>query len=128
MNIQTGVLLAVIVVLMLFALRRAYRVFSLKDDCCGGGPKDTSKRARVVKIDDADESNYGHVLDLQIGGMTCEKCVERVQNAINAMDAGNVWARVNLEAKSAHILSKSELSRDAVEAAVEQAGYYVSHR
>ena len=128
MNIQTGVLLAVIVVLMLFALRRAYRVFSLKDDCCGGGPKDAAKRARAVKIEDTDEANYDHVLDLKIGGMTCEKCVEHVQNAINAMDAGNVWARVNLETKTAHVLSKAELSREAVEAAVEQAGYFVSRR
>ena len=37
MNVQTAVLLTVIVVGMVFAARRMYRVFSLKDDCCGGG-------------------------------------------------------------------------------------------
>ena len=60
--------------------------------------------------------------------MTCEKCVENVQNAINAIDAGNIWARVNLNAKSAHILSKRPLDQAAVESAVEAAGYFVAHR
>ncbi len=128
MNIQTAVLLAVIVVAMVFAARRMYRVFSLKDDCCGGGAKDTSKKFKAVRIDDVDEANYPHKMDLKIGGMTCDKCVERVQNAINSIDAGNVWARVNLDEKSAHVLSKVAIDEASVEAAVEAAGYFVSRR
>lgn len=128
MNIQTAVLLAVILVAMAFAGRRMYRVFSLKDDCCGGGAKDTSKKFKAIKVEDTDETNYPHSLDVKIGGMTCEKCVENVQNAINAIDAGNIWARVNLNAKSAHILSKRPLDQAVVESAVEAAGYFVAHR
>lgn len=128
MNVQTAVLLAVILVAMVFAGRRMYRVFSLKDDCCGGGAKDTSKKFKAAKVEDTNEANYSHSLDLKIGGMTCEKCVENVQNAINSVDAGNVWARVNLDEKMAHVLSKSPLDQAAVEAAVEQAGYFVAHR
>ena len=60
--------------------------------------------------------------------MTCEKCVERVQNAINSIDPGNVWARVDLGSKTAHILSKGALDQASVEEAVEAAGYFVSHR
>ena len=108
MNVQTAVLLAVIVVGMVFAVRRMYRVFSLKDDCC---------------VSDTNEANYKHALDLKIGGMTCEKCVENVQNAINSVDAGNVWARVDLDSKTAHILSKNALDQASVEEAVEAAGY-----
>ncbi len=45
MNVQTAVLLAVIVVE--HGLRRAtVSCFSLKDDCCGGGAKDSSKKFR----------------------------------------------------------------------------------
>ncbi len=128
MNVQTAVLLAVIVVAMLFAARRMYRVFSLKDDCCGGGAKDTSKKFKAVRVSDTDEKNYKHSLDVKIGGMTCEKCVQNVQNAINSIDEGNVWARVNLDSKMAHVLSKNELDQAAVETAVEQAGYFVSRR
>ena len=128
MNIQTFVLLAVIVVGMVFAARRMYRVFSLKEDCCGGGSKDSSKKFKAAKVEDTNEANYPHSLDVKIGGMTCEKCVQNVQNAINSVDAGNVWARVNLDTKMAHVLSKAPLSEAAVEAAVEQAGYFVAHR
>ena len=128
MNVQTAVLLAVIVVGMVFAARRMYRVFSLKDDCCGGGAKDSSKKFKAQRVSDTNEANYKHALDLKIGGMTCEKCVENVQNAINSVDAGNVWARVDLGSKTAHILSKNALDQASVEEAVEAAGYFVSRR
>lgn len=127
MNIQTAVLLAAIIVGMVFAGRRMYRVFSLKDDCCGGA-KDSSKKFKAQRVSDTNESNYKHALDLKIGGMTCEKCVENVQNAINSVDAGNVWARVDLGSKTAHILSKNALDQASVEEAVEAAGYFVSRR
>ena len=128
MNVQTAVLLAVIVVGMVFAVRRMYRVFSLKDDCCGGGAKDSSKKFKAQRVSDTNEANYKHALDLKIGGMTCEKCVENVQNAINSVDAGNVRARVDLGSKTAHILSKNALDQASVEEAVEAAGYFVSRR
>ena len=79
-------------------------------------------------MSDTNEANYKHALDLKIGGMTCEKCVENVQNAINSVDAGNVWARVDLGSKTAHILSKNALDQASVEEAVEAAGYFVSSR
>ena len=128
MNAQTAVLLAVIIVGMVFAARRMYRVFSLKDDCCGGGAKDSSKKFKATKVCDTNEANYDSALDLKIGGMTCGKCVERVQNAINSVDPGNVWARVDLDTKTAHILSKGALDQASVEEAVGAAGYFVSHR
>ena len=108
MNVQTTVLLAAIIVGMVFAARRMYRVFSLKDDCCGGGAKDSSKKFKAQRVSDTNEANYKHALDLKIGGMTCEKCVENVQTA--------------------HILSKNALDQASVEEAVEAAGYFVSRR
>lgn len=127
MNASTLILLIVIIVLMAFALRRAYRVFSLKDDCCGGGPKEPkAKKSKAVEVEDTDEANYDYSLTVRVKGMTCEKCVERVQNALNSMPGA--WARVNLETGEARILAKSPIDRDAVERAVEDAGYYVAHR
>ena len=115
MNAPTFIIIVAIAILMVFALRRAYRVFSLKDDCCGGGPKaPKAKKVAAVTVEDTDEANYPFSLDVKVKGMTCEKCVGRVQNALNAQPA--------------HILAKSPIDRDAVERAVEDAGYYVSHR
>ena len=127
MNAPTVIITIVIAILMVFALRRAYRVFSLKDDCCGGGPKTPkAKKVAAVTVEDIDEANYPYSLDVKVKGMTCEKCVERVQNALNAQPG--TWATVDLASGAAHILAKSPIDRDAVERAVEDAGYYVSHR
>ena len=127
MNAPTLIIIVVIAILMVFAVRHAYRVFSLKDDCCGGGPKaPKAKKVAVVTVEDTDEANYPYSLDVRVKGMTCEKCVERVQNALNAQPG--TWAKVDLASGAAHILAKSPIDRDAVERAVEDAGYYVSHR
>ena len=127
MNAPTLIIIVVIAILMVFALRRAYRVFSLKDDCCGGGSKTPkAKKVAAVTVEDADEANYPYSLDVRVKGMTCEKCVERVQNVLNAQPG--TWAKVDLASGTAHILAKSPIVRDAVERAVEDAGYYVSHR
>lgn len=127
MNAPTVIITIVIAILMVFAFRRAYRVFSLKDDCCGGGPKTPkAKKVAAVTVEDTDEANYPYSLDVRVKGMTCEKCVERVQNALNAQPG--TWAKVDLASGAAHILAKSPIDRDAVERAVEDAGYYVSHR
>lgn len=127
MNAPTVIITIVIAILMVFALRRAYRVFSLKDDCCGGGPKTPkAKKVAAVTVEDTDEANNPYSLDVKVKGMTCEKCVERVQNALNAQPG--TWAKVDLASGAAHILAKSPIDRDAVERAVEDAGYYVSHR
>lgn len=127
MNAPTVIVIIVIAILMVFALRRAYRVFSLKDDCCGGGSKTPkAKKVAAVTVKDTDEANYPYSLDVKVKGMTCEKCVERVQNALNAQPG--TWAKVDLASGAAHILAKSPIDRDAVERAVEDAGYYVSHR
>ena len=127
MNAPTLIVTIVIAILMVFAVRHAYRVFSLKDDCCGGGPKTPkAKKVAAVTVEDTDEANYPYSLDVKVKGMTCEKCVERVQNALNAQPG--TWAKVDLVSGTAHILAKSPIDRDAIERAVEDAGYYVSHR
>ena len=94
MNAPTFIIIVAIAILMVFALRRAYRVFSLKDDCCGGPKAPKAKKVAAVTVEDTDEANYPFSLDVKVKGMTCEKCVGRVQNALNAQPG--TWARVNL--------------------------------
>lgn len=127
MNAPTLIILIVIVVGMVFAGRRMYRVFSLKDDCCGGGPKEPkAKKTKAVEVEDTDEANYPHSLTVRVKGMTCEKCVNRVQNALNALPG--TWARADLSTGETRILAKAPIDRDEIERAVEDAGYYVAHR
>ena len=121
--VATVIICVVIAVCMVFALRRAIRTFSGDGSCCGGKSK---KRVRRVNVSDKDEANYPYTTDIPVGGMTCAKCVSAVENTLNAFDG--VWARVDLEAKNAHVLSKQPLDKDAVSDAIREAGYYVISR
>ncbi len=121
--VATVIICAVIAVCMVFALRRAIRTFSGDGSCCGGKSK---KKVRRVNVADKDEANYPYTTDIPVGGMTCAKCVAAVENTLNAFDG--VWARVDLEAKNAHVLSKQPLDTEAVSDAIREAGYYVISR
>ena len=66
MNAPTLIIIVAIAILMVFALRRAYRVFSLKDDCCGGGPKaPKAKKVAAVTVEDTDEATIPSQLTLR---------------------------------------------------------------
>ena len=121
--VATVIICIVIAVCMVFAARRAVRTFSGDGSCCG---KKSAKKAKRVRVTDTDEANYPYAADVPVGGMTCEKCVAAVENALNGIEG--VWARVDLSAKSAHVLSKQPLDMDRVKDAVREAGYYVMQR
>ncbi len=121
--VATVIICIVIAVCAVFAGRRAVRNFSGDGSCCGGKSK---KKVRRVNVSDKDEANYPYATDIPVGGMTCAKCVSAVENTLNAFDG--VWARVDLEAKNAHVLSKQPLDMEAVSDAIREAGYYVITR
>ena len=127
MNVQTWIVLGVIVVLVIIAGRHAIRTFMGKDDCCGGGSGSCDnagrKKVKAVKVTDTDEANYPYREVLSIGGMSCEGCVQNVQNALNAVEG--TWARVDLTSRTAEVLSKQPIDDAKLEAAVEAAGYRV---
>ena len=122
MNAQTIVLLVVVLVLFAFALRRARDVFGGKAGCHGGS-SDGAKKQKPVAVADTDESHYPYRLELVVGGMTCDHCKTAVENSVNAIPG--MWARVDLGTRRATVLGKSPIDQEAVEEAVEAAGYYV---
>ncbi len=127
MNAQTVALLVVVLILFVFALRRAAKVFGGKEDCCGGGgASPAAKKVKPVVVEDADESHYPYRLELVIGGMSCDHCRATVEHSVNAIPG--TWARVDLDSRKAVVLGKRPIAQDAVEAAVEEAGYYVVHQ
>ncbi len=58
---------------------------------------------------------------IKIEGMTCNHCKMRVEKALNAIDG--VAASVDLAAKNAELTLSKEVSREALENAVRNAGY-----
>ncbi len=61
---------------------------------------------------------------LPIDGMSCSHCVQRVQDAIEAVD-GVMKADVDLDAAQATVIHADTTSRDALAQAVADAGYDV---
>ena len=119
----TVIICVVIAVAMVFAGRQAIRTFSGDGSCCG---KKSAKKAKRVHVADTDKANYPYATDVPVGGMTCEKCVDAVENALNGIDG--VWAQVDLDAKNAHVLSKQPLDMARVKDALRDAGYYMIKR
>ena len=115
-NIAIGLLLAAVLILALLRVRKRARSGG---GCCGDRPETVQKTA----VKDRNKSHYPYELTLQIGGMTCENCARRVENALNSLDG--VWATVRIDSHTAHLRLKSAPDVEQLREAVRQAGYVV---
>ena len=61
---------------------------------------------------------------LKIEGMHCAHCANTVEIALKEIP-GVKSAKVNLEEKTAQIISKEEIEESAIEKAIEEAGFKV---
>ena len=62
-----------------------------------------------------------------VGGMTCGHCVNAVTTELSAID-GVTDVKVDLDTGRATVTSKGPVDRDAVAAAVDEAGYQLISR
>ncbi len=117
----------VIIVLVLvgafFGLRRAVGTATGKRDCCSGDAKSSGRKFRAAKVEDTDEAHYPYVTDLTVAGMSCQNCARNVENALDSIEG--TWARVDLETRTAHVLSKRPADLGAYRDVVSEAGYRV---
>ncbi len=120
LNPANLVVLAVIAVGMFFGLRRIAASTHGKS-CCSDGA--SGKKAKKVVVVDTDPSHYPYSDELLIGGMSCDGCAQNVENALNSLNG--VWATVAFADHTARVRSKHPIDREALEAAVKDAGYYV---
>lgn len=120
LNPANIIVLAAIVVGMFFGLRRIVASTHGKS-CCSDGT--SGKKAKKVVVADTDPSHYPYSDELLIGGMSCDGCAQNVANALNALNG--VWATVTYADHTARVRSKRPIDREALEAAVRDAGYYV---
>lgn len=114
------VVLAVIAIGLYFGFRRIAASTRGKS-CCSDGA--SAKKTKKVAVADTDESHYPYCDELLIGGMSCDGCAQNVENALNALNG--VWATVTFADHTARVRSKHPIGREALEAAVKDAGYYV---
>lgn len=85
-------------------------------DSCASG---TSNEAVVITEAAADRADY------TVTGMTCGHCVSSVTEEVSGIE-GVSDVRVDLASGSLSFASDREISRDAVEEAVREAGYQLA--
>ena len=124
MNPTDIAIVAVVVVLCIFAARRAFGTATGKRDCCSGELREVTRDFPRANIADTDESHYPYQADYTVEGMSCKRCAQRVENALNSV--AGTWASVDLEAGRAHVRSKEAIDTDAYRKAVRDAGYTIN--
>ena len=115
-----AVLTAALLLLGAWALRRTLTRSKKGGGCCG----EHEAAEKKVTVSDRNKAHYPYAVLLQIGGMTCENCARKVENALNLLDG--TWAVVSISGGSAKVLSKTPLDEAALREAVRGAGYVVT--
>ena len=100
-----AVIVLVLIVLLFFGVRRIYQTVRFGGSCCSTGEGMDKK----VRVSDRNKAHYPFDYKLTVEGMVCAGCARKVENAINS--DGGLWAKVNLEHKEVHVLSKKEMNR-----------------
>ena len=113
------ILLALLAAIILWAALETRKKLRRGGGCCG--EHEAAEKRLAVK--DRNKAHYPWAAELEIGGMTCENCARRVENALNALEG--VWARVDIGSHRAKLRLQSPPDRDALSLAVAQAGYAV---
>ena len=115
-----AVLTAALLLLAAWALRRTLIRSRKGGGCCG----EHESAEKKVTVSDRNKAHYPYAVLLQIGGMTCENCARKVENALNRLDG--TWAIVSISGGSAKVLSKTPPDEAAIREAVRGAGYVVT--
>ena len=115
-----AVLTAALLLLAAWALRRTLIRSRKGGGCCG----EHESAEKKVTVSDRNKAHYPYAVLLQIGGMTCENCARKVENALNLLDG--TWAVVSVSGGSAKVLSKTPPDEAALREAVRGAGYVVT--
>lgn len=90
------IIIAVLLILVFTGIRSGTKHFKGQGGCCGGSSQIRTKKKKLKNI-------IGQKR-VQIEGMTCEHCKNRVENALNRLEG--VSAKVNLKKKTAVVLWK----------------------
>ena len=115
MNLILGLLLAVILIM---AAVLTYRRSKKGGACCGEHETVEKRKAK-----DRNPRHYPYQVKLSIGGMTCENCTRRIENAFH--DKEGMLCKVSLEKKEALVYLKEPPEEDKLKRTVTEAGYVV---
>lgn len=115
----TIVIVCALAALVVWAVWRSVQRARKGSDCCGEHEQTVARTGAR----DADRRHYAYETQLEIGGMTCDNCARKAENALNALEG--TWATVSISDHVARVRTKVPADGRALREAVRQAGYVV---
>lgn len=115
MNIVDIVLLVAIIALVIYCGYKGLGHFRGESGCCGGGS---------TTVKEEDKKLSGEIIGkytLNIDGMSCEHCTDRVKHAINLVDHAS--GSVSLRKKEAVVYYDQDIDINEVINKIDAAGY-----
>lgn len=112
----TYIVCGVLVIVIIAALAGSKKHFKGEGGCCGGGGD--------VKIKPKHLDTIAATKKLQIEGMSCVNCQDRIENALNSMDQVNAKASF----KKGEVIVKlgADVPDEKLREAVEKLGYQIT--
>lgn len=113
------IIIALVAVLLCFAIKGTVKHFKGEGPCCGGGSELLDKEDRPKVLD-------GPLIGektLKVSGMHCEHCVSKVRKALNSVDG--VSAEVYLKDNTAKVSYTKDIDDAVLKNVVKAAGYEV---
>ena len=115
-NLSNIIIIVILVVLVVVAVIKSIPHFKGEGGCCGGSGG--AKRIKPKKL-----SRVTSVINVKIGGMHCEHCYARVQNALNLVDG--LSARVYGSRNLAVVKSERAVDNEEITKIITELGYNV---
>lgn len=112
---ENYIILAVLAVIIIFAVRALVKKSRSKGGCCGGG--DYVVKSRKLKSVIAKRT-------FQVEGMSCQHCVNRVTEAVQ--DIPHTSAAVDLKKGTVTVSMEEPVDDAAIKAAIERQGCQVT--
>lgn len=112
----TMIIVAVLILMIVYAFRGSLKHFKGEGGCCGGEASTT--RVKKQKL-----AQTAAVKRIVIEGMSCEHCKQTVENCLNSLNQVN--ATVHLRKKEAVVKLGTAVCDEVLKEAVEKAGYQV---
>ena len=112
-----AVIIIILFTVIAFGTYHTIKKFRKGGGCCG----EHEAAEKQISVKDKNKSHYPYSVDLKISGMTCQNCAKRIENALNSLDG--IWAKVDLNSNSAHILMKQETDIKQLCSVIAKTGY-----
>lgn len=109
------IIIAVLLIIVVLAISPTLKHFKGEGSCCGGG-------GSVKEFKKLDAPKIGEK-EMEIEGMHCENCKNRVERAVNKIDGA--VCRVSLKKKTAKVSYSREIGDEELREAVGKLGYEV---